>query len=334
MKKIVCIITFIVSLLSLTGCSNQETEKPLSETDFYFDTVVTITLYDTQDTDILKNCFDICKKYENLFSKTIATSDISILNRDKRLEVTNPDTLDIIKDSLYYSELSEGKFDITTSTLSDLWNITGDNPKVPSQTDITNALTGVDYHNINIDGNVITLTNPGTSVDLGAIAKGYIADRLKEYLLSQNVHSAIIDLGGNILLVGDKPDGKAFSIGIQKPFTDRNETIAVVKASDISIVSSGSYERYFYQDDKLYHHILDPATGYPVDNSLTSVTIISNASVDGDGLSTSCFVLGPEKGMKLIESLENIEAVFIDKDNNISLSSGLTMKDGVITIKK
>ena len=159
-------------------------------------------------------------------------------------------------------------------------------------------------------------------IDLGAIAKGFIADRIKEYLLENNVQSALINLGGNVLLVGSKPNGDDFKVGIQKPFEDRNETIAIMELSDVSIVSSGIYERYFKQDDILYHHILNPSTGYPYDTGLTAVTVITNHSVDGDALSTTAFALGLEQGMEFINSLEDVYAVFITKENELYYSDG------------
>ncbi|SHI34137.1 FAD:protein FMN transferase [Parasporobacterium paucivorans] len=331
MKKTIIVLALL--LLTLTGCSNDSSADTVTKTDFYFDTVVTITLYGETDASIIDECFSICAGYEQLFSRTIETSEISILNRDKILASPSPDTLDIINTALQYSALTDGKFDITVAGLSQLWAFTSDNPAVPGNEAIKEALKGVGSKYISINDGSVRLTNPATSIDLGALAKGYIADKLKEYLLSQNVKSAVIDLGGNVLLVGSKPDGSAYRIGIQKPFAKRNESLAIVQGSDISIVSSGNYERYFYENGKLYHHILDTTTGYPVENNLSSVTILSSSSLDGDCLSTSCFALGLEKGMELIESLDGIEAVFVDKDDNMYLSSGLKKTDGnIITI--
>ena len=145
-------------------------------------------------------------------------------------------------------------------------------------------------------------------------------DKIKEFLLSKGVKSAIINLGGNVLCIGSKPDKTPFRIGIQKPFADRSETIATVDITDQSVVSSGIYERFFEKDGQLYHHILNPKTGYPYDNSLISVTIICDSSTDGDGLSTSCFALGLEKGMELINSLPDVHSVFITSDDKLHYS--------------
>jgi thiamine biosynthesis lipoprotein len=167
------------------------------------------------------------------------------------------------------------------------------------------------------------LYQPGIQIDLGGIAKGYIADRLKEYLSEQGVTGAIIDLGGNILCMGGKTTTDPFRIGIQQPFADRNETIATIDIRDKSVVSSGVYQRYIQTEDgKIYHHILDPSTGYSFDNGLLGVTIISEKSVDGDGLSTTVFALGLEKGLELVESLDDVEAAFITEDETIIYSTG------------
>ena len=178
-------------------------------------------------------------------------------------------------------------------------------------------------HNLVLSGNTLTFLSPDTTIDLGAIAKGYIADRIKDQLLNAGVKSAIINLGGNVLCVGEKPDGSKFHIGLQKPFADRDETFEVLGINDLSVVTSGVYERHFEIDGKNYHHILNPKTGYPYDNGLISVTILSKESVDGDGLSTTCFSLGLEKGLELANSLDGIYACFIDEDYNVYYSDGM-----------
>ena len=155
---------------------------------------------------------------------------------------------------------------------------------VPDDAALKNALPLVNYENVTLEGDQIRFAKDGMGLDFGAIAKGYIADQIKEFLISKGVKSAIIDLGGNTLCIGKKPDGSPFHIGIQKPFAERSETIAALEINDKSVVSSGIYERYFEKDGNFYHHILNPKTGYPYDNSLISVTIISDKSVDGDGL--------------------------------------------------
>lgn len=335
-KKISGLFILLCCVISVTlsGCTDKEA---VSKTDFYFDTVVTITLYGNQNVKYIDECFSICEKYENLLSRTKENSEISLINDNRNTYVNvSDDTIEIINKGLYYSELSKGKFDITIGALSDLWDFESDNPVIPSESDIRKYIAFVDYKNVIVDDNKVMLSSDGAKLDLGGIAKGFIADKLKQYLKSKGIKSGIIDLGGNILLLGSKPDNTDYNIAIKKPFGKSGENSAVVITSDKSIVSSGNYERYFYKDNVLYHHILDTSTGYPVNNNLLSVTIISDSSTDGDGLSTSCFALGINEGMELIESIDNVEAVFIDNDDNIHLSSGLKDDgdyDGLMKIK-
>ena len=164
-------------------------------------------------------------------------------------------------------------------------------------------------------------------IELGAIAKGFIADKLKEHLKENGVTSGTVNLGGNVLCIGKKTDGSPFRIGIQHPFENRNEVITAIKAEDISVVSSGVYERYFMQDGKMYHHILDPSTGYPYNNGLVAITVISGKSVDGDALSTTCFAMGLEKGMEFANSLDSVYALFITEEGKLHDSEGFKEMD-------
>lgn len=300
-----------------------EATTPISKTSFKLNTVVSITLYDSQDESIIDEAFQLCDYYENLLSRTKKESEIYKLNEEGHNSYTISDeTKELLTAGFHYSQLSNGAFDLTLEPLTSLWNFGTKEARLPSQEEIEEALTHIGYQYLKIDGNTVTFDKEGMGVDLGAIAKGYIADKMKEFLISKGVNSAIINLGGNILCVGDKPDGSAFLVGIQKPFKDRNETIAVMEIRDLSVVSSGIYERFFTVDGKNYHHILNPATGYPYENDLTSVTIISKDSVDGDALSTTCFALGLEEGMKLINSLPDTYAVFITSNYELHYSDG------------
>lgn len=341
-KKIIkrCIFSiFAASLLlssaAFSGCSlkantaensDAGSQEPVSATAIKLNTAVTVTIYDSQDRELLTECMNLCDKYEKIFSRTASDSELYQLNHreltpvagtEDTFQVSDP-LAELIRKGLYYSELSEGAFDIAIEPLTSLWDFTAEDPQVPEDRLIQEALTKCDYHNVSVsDNNEVILKTEDTAIELGAIAKGYIADRLKDYLISQGVKSAIINLGGNVLCIGGKPDDSSFKIGIQKPFADRSETIAVMDIKDKSVVSSGVYERCFEQDGTLYHHLLNPRTGYPYDNGLIAVTIISDESVDGDALSTTCFALGLEDGMKLAESLDNVQAFFVTSDYEI-----------------
>ena len=310
-------------IIFFTGCS--KTPDPLSKTGFYFDTVITITLYDKPDESILDGCFSLAETYENRLSKTKENSDVWNINHSGgKPTAVSEDTLALLRACLFYAELSDGKADPTIGPFTELWDFSGSSPAVlPAQADLENALNHVGYEGISIEGDMVRLADPDAEIDLGFIAKGYIADRMKEYLASQGVASATINLGGNVLAIGSRPDGSPFRIGIQKPFAPSGDIALVLPVSDLSVVSSGTYERYFELDGTIYHHILDTKTGYPVQNNLFQVTILSRSSMDGDALSTTCFLLGLEEGMKLVESMEDTEALFFTSDGAIHVSSGL-----------
>lgn len=301
-------------IFSLNGCTKPPAGESLEAFGTYFDTIISIKIWGG-DEKILDRCKEMCSHYEQLFSRTIKTSDISRINAAKGSPVTVDDeTIELIEKGLYYSRISKGSFDITIAPLSELWDIKNNPGNIPDAAAIEEAKSHVDYKNVLVEGNTVTLKDPEAAIDLGGIAKGFIADKLKAYLKSEGIEHGQIDLGGNLLTIGSKIDGSDFHIGIQKPFAKTNEAITTVEIHDQSVVSSGTYERYFKKDGKIYHHLLDPQTGYPFDNGLLQVTIISDQSVDGDGLSTTCFALGLEEGTKLIESLDGIQAIFVTDD--------------------
>ncbi|MDE6747639.1 MAG: FAD:protein FMN transferase [Lachnospiraceae bacterium] len=314
-----CLSLSLILLLTSCGVS----QEPITHTGFYFDTVIRITIYDAKKEACLETCFELAQKYENMLSPTVEGSDIWKINHSngKPVEVSD-ETAMLLETALFYCDTTDGLIDITIEPLNELWDFHA-KEQIPSSEAISEALSHVDYTRLLIDGNTVTMLDPEGSVSLGFIAKGFIADKIKEYLISQDINNAIIDLGGNILAVGSKPDGTPYKFGIQKPFDEQGTPIAILSVTDKSLVTSGVYERCFYQNDILYHHILNPVDGYPVRNNLLSVTILSNSSVTGDALSTSCFVLGLEDGMKLIESLYDVEAVFITDDYVLHYSDGL-----------
>lgn len=300
-------------LTALTGCA-KKAPQPETRTAFFLNTVVSITLYEKEPDALFDHCMDLLASYENMLSRTKENSDIWKINHSGGAAVTlQPETAELLSIALSYAEMSGGVVDPTVGTLTSLWNFGDDNQGiVPSDAEILEALSHVNYRNVVLEGNTVTLKDPDTMLDLGFIAKGYIADRLKEYLVSCQVKSAVISLGGNVLTIGSRPNGTPFQIGIQKPFAERGTAALVLSVTDKSLVSSGNYERYFIKDDILYHHILSTENGYPSGSGLSSVTIISKSSVEGDVLSTLCFLLGYEKGKELTDSLQDVEAVFID----------------------
>ena len=346
---ILCTV-LVCPMLLFTGCENitdADTSitgnEPISISSIKLNTAVQITIYDSQDKALLDDCLALCDKYELVFSRTNEKSELYKLNHRKDTSDKDPnadgqttpypvsgtadtwhiseDLASLLSQGLSITRESDGAFDIAIAPLTSLWDFTAEDPKVPDDAAIQKALPLCSSDGVTIDGQDITLPSDDIQFDVGAIAKGYIADRLKDFLVKKGVNSAIINLGGNVLCIGSKPDGTPFKVGIQKPFADRNETEAVMDITGKSVVSSGIYERCFKQGGKLYHHILNPQTGYPYDNGLISVTIISDQSVDGDALSTTCFALGLEDGLKFAEK-KGVQAVFITEDYELHYTDG------------
>ena len=299
MKK--SILSLLIFSFILCGCKNT---APLSNKEFCLDTIIQITLYDSSSKNILNNCFDLCKKYERIFSTNNKKSELYKINHSSnKLEAQelSDDLYKVIKQGLYYSNLSKGSFDITIGSISSLWDFK--KHTLPEDTLIQQHLHDVSYKNIILENHKIRFLNTETMIDLGAIAKGYIADQIKNYLLKENVKSALINLGGNIT----NPQ-------------QTSDSLFSLKINDLSVVTSGTYQRFFEIDSKRYHHILNPKTGYSYENGLSSVTIISKKSIQGDALSTVCFSLGKEKGLELLNSLEGVSGCFIDENNQVSYS--------------
>ena len=323
------LIRYVLALLSLClifvaayFLNKKQNFEPISDTSFALDTFVNITIYDSKDKQILASALELCNYYEDIFSAHRESSELYKLNHRTSDSVKISDDLaDLIKKGLYYSKLSNGSFDISIEPVKELWDFKSEHPSLPDESALAAAVKAVDYTAISLSRNTITFSDPNIKIDLGAIAKGYIADKIKDYLISKGVKSAIINLGGNVLCVGKKPNGEDFNVGLQMPFAKREETIGVVKGSDLSVVTSGVYERFIEVDGKEYHHILNPKTGYPYENGLLGVSIVSKYSVDGDALSTSCFALGLDKGIELLDSIEGVYGYFILSDLSVVASS-------------
>lgn len=310
----ILIVTFVYSI-SKDSTTNQ---KPVAKSGFYFNTVIAIQLNDTNDTSLIDDCFALADTYEHYFSRTLEGSDIYNINHANGAPVqVHEETLALIQAGISYGTLSNGAFSISIGALTDLWDIPNNDGRIPSEADIHAAAATVDDTQILIEGNTVTLKDPDTRLDLGGIAKGYAADAMKEYLNAHGAHEGFINLGGNVLTLGEKTDDTPYRIGIRKPFGTDGEIITAVEVKDQSVVTSGRYERYFEKNGRIYHHILDPDTGYPYENDLNSVTILSDSSMEGDALSTICFAYGLEKGMEFIDSMPGIDAIFIDRNNKL-----------------
>lgn len=321
-------ILLIFSLTILSGRSkDNKVTEPLSKTELLMGTVVSVTLYDSNDEGILDKVFTKVKELESTLSINENGTLVDKINESAGIEPVKVDydTYTVIKKGLEYAKLSNGLFDISVGPIVKLWNIGLPEAKVPTQEEIDSRIPLVGYSDVelNDEENTVFLKRQGMMIDLGGVAKGYTADVISDILTEEGVKSAIIDLGGNIFAHGLKVDGSTWRIGIQNPFSDRGDIIGTITVKNKSIVTSGIYERYIEKDGIKYHHILSPKTGYPYENELAGITIISDKSSDGDALSTSVFAMGVEEGMKFVNTQEGIDAIFVTKDNKIYITDGI-----------
>jgi len=332
-KRAVTLITMCIAIcMFFSACAKKTSDMNVSDTQLLLDTVVTITIYPEtgknpmsfdEARDVLKTAFDEIKRLEDLFSITIEGSDIDEINKNAGIDYieVSAETAEVLSEAVRFSGISDGKFDITAGPLLSLWNISGGG-YLPTENEIFEAIKFIDHNKILIDGNAVMLADVGMSINLGSIAKGYIADKIKALLIDNGVDRAIVSLGGNVIAL-DETGGTPFNVGIQSPTGDTGELFAIVKTSNGSVVTSGNYERFFIENGVRYHHIMDPDIGYPAEAGLISVTVLSDISADGDALSTAVFVYGAEEGLKLIESIDGAECILVTDSGEVLTSSGI-----------
>jgi len=321
-KNIFTLIIILMITLSACDVQSQGGEQVLiTEPGFMMDTYVVLTIHGYVPEGIVEKAFDLIEELESLMSITIENSDVYRINSSGGEPVTvNPRTVDVIQNAIEFGELSGGLFDITIGRLTRLWNF-GESREIPDENSIIEAQQTANFRQIIISEheNTVTLTNPEAWIDLGAIAKGYIADQVVELLSTNGVTSALIDMGGDIIALGSRGDGSPWRLAIRNPFDHHYMPFAAtIEVSDVAVISSGTYERSFDIDGIRYHHILDPRTGYPAQSDIVSVTIIAQNGIIGEGLSTMAILMGSEE---ITEVLTNhygfIGAVLILQDGEI-----------------
>lgn len=320
-------MTIIIACLAV-AFTQPRTPEPVSDTKFLMDTLVELRIFGSKR--ILEAAFKELQHLDETMSRTFEDSEIYKINQQagRNWVSVSADTFHVIQAALNWAELTHGLFDPTVAPLVELWGIGTGRAHVPEPAALKAAQGMIDYRAVELDtkGKRVRLANSGMGLDLGSIAKGYAADIIAELLRSKGVRSGFLSLGGNIYVIGGKPDGSPWRIGIQNPFAERGIHTAVLEVKDTSIVTSGPYERYFLVDDKRYHHILDPTTGFPVDNGLASVTIVTPCSMTADALSTGVFLLGLEKGLAFLEGLDGVEGMLITDDRQVYITSGLRLQ--------
>ncbi len=287
------------------------------------DTVSVVTIYSGGSEKAIADVFDMLEDVDARMTAVDPASELGDIGFDRR-EVSR-DTYELIERAVAFGRDTNGAFDITIRPVTELWGIGTGNERVPAREEIDEALAYVNYRDIELDGaNGVKLAREGMKLDLGAVAKGYAADKAAEILRAAGVKSAIIDLGGNIYFLGVKSGGAPWRVGVRNPEAGENGFFCTVElGADTAVVTSGAYERFFESGGVKYHHIIDPATGCPADSGLMSVTIIGKNGCEADALSTACFVLGRERATALLENLGGVEGIFVSDEREVYITPGL-----------
>lgn len=318
------IVLLCLSAFCVTGCGSTKTPVTHRE-QMLMGTLVSISISNT-DSEKANRAADLAfqeiRRIEQIMSTYLPESEISLINRSagKDWRSVHPEILFVIQEALGYSRLSNGAFDITFKPLTRLWNFEpGSRPPDPKA--VRELLNLVDFKAVLIDKeDRVLLKKPGMAIDLGGIAKGYAVDRAMAVLEAQGITDAIINSGGDLRVIGRRTRKKRWRIGIQDP-RNRDTVIETIDVSGGAVATSGDYEKYFIDQGIRYHHILNPKTGFPA-RGCRSVTVICPAAMMADAMATAVFVLGPEQGMELMETLPEVEGMIIDQDGQIQRSTG------------
>lgn len=328
----------LILIIMLVGCSNENevnTSKttstttvndtiPASKEFLAMDTYMEVDAYGDNGEKAVAKAEKEVNKLDSILSTGKSTSEISKLNKNKK-QVVSADTMSLIKESVKISKETNSAFNPTIYPLMELWGFTTKNYYVPKDNEIKTLLNHMDIDNIKIDEskNEVSFKDSNMKIDLGAIAKGYTSSKIIDIFKENNIKSGMVTLGGNVQVLGKKPDGSLWKVGIQNPIGE-DEYLGVLQTSDKAVITSGGYERNFTKNGKIYHHILDPSNGYPANNGLTSVTIISSDGTLADALSTSLFVMGKDKAIDFYKkSNYNFDFILYTSDNKLIISDGI-----------
>ncbi len=314
MKKILLTLCIFCLVFSFVGCS----EEKVSRTVMVMDTVATVECYGDNAKEACDKAISEIQRLELLFSPWIETSEIYKINKNAHLSPvkTDGEVFSVLERCIEVSKITDGAFDITLKPLKDVWNMKSESPTVPSQELIDGALVMCGYENLVLKDGCVSFKKEGMALDLGGAVKGYAADKAAEVIKNAGVKNALIDIGGNVYTLGKSPKGREWKIGLQHPGKDRGEYFKTIELSDKTCVTSGSYERYFEENGKVYHHIMDRKTGYSADSGLISVSVTGKSSFEADMASTAAFVMGKEEFLKVKDKLLIDNVVFVDKNNN------------------
>ena len=319
----------LLTALLLTGCAEQQAAEPVAAADenaepnsrtvFAMDTVMELSAYGADDA-LMEAAEQEILGLESRLSVTDAGSEIYALDHNGLAE-TAPDTTELMQTALEMCERTDGALDVSIYPVLRAWGFTTGSYQVPTQEEIENLLTQVDYRKVTLENGTASIAQ-GMEVDLGSVAKGYTGDQVSQLLREGGVTSALLNLGGNVQLVGGKPDGSDWRVAVQDPESDGY--LGVLSLRDKAAITSGGYERYFEQDGVTYHHIIDPTTGYPADSGLLSVSIVSADGTMCDALSTSLFIMGKDKAIEYWRAhSDEFDMILYDKENKVYVSEGI-----------
>lgn len=327
-------VGLILGFCLLTGCAKffpaekQETSvQPTSDTReiFAMDTVMTVTAYGDRSEEAVQAAEEEIKRLDALFSVGNASSDIAGLNENASA-VVSEETCELINRSKELYQSTDGALNIAVYPLMEAWGFTSGEYRVPDQREIDAILNCMDVNEISCDENTGEVILPeGMGIDLGAIAKGYTSAHLMDIFASYDITSAIVSLGGNVQALGNKPEGTKWRVAVENPFSEEGDGYAgILEIKDQAVITSGAYERYFEQEGKRYHHVIDPATGYPAENGLASVTVVSQDGTLADALSTALFVMGKDKALAYWkEHADEFDVILIEDNKDMTITEGL-----------
>lgn len=317
-------ILLFMLILALSACAHAGAADTVTREVFTMDTYITVTCTGERAEEAAEACKNELLRLNGLLSVGAADSEVSAINRGKTARVSE-DTAAIIRKALEIHEATEGLFDISVYPLMELWGFTSGRYHVPDAEEAEALLSSVDASRIVYDAEAGTVSvAPGQSIDLGGIAKGFASDRMMLLFEEYGISSGCVSLGGNVQVYGMKPNGKAWKIGIQDPF-DSSDIIGALSVSDCAVITSGSYQRYFTDENTgiVYHHIIDPRTGFPADSDIVSVTVVTESGILGDALSTSCFIMGKDAALEFWRKNSGFELVIMTSDKSIYVTEGL-----------
>ena len=324
LREIVIILLIVMSVIMLSSCETTPAEESVSATRLLLSTYCTITIHGSEDVDLLEQAFELAEELESLLSMTIPGSDIYRINAaGGEPVIVDSGTIEVILAGIEFGELSGGMFDITIGRLSRLWDF-GNQERIPYEFELILALATVDYKPIIVDAgiNTVKLENPEAWIDLGAIAKGFIADEIADFLIAKGITSALINLGGDITTVGGRYDGNPWLVAVRNPFGSDGDWIEVLEIVDSSVAASGTYERGFDENGIHYHHILDPFTGMPVGSDVVSATVVADTAMTAEGLSTIAVLAGSDGVQDLFSNTPGFIGAVIVLDNEEVLVFG------------